>query len=989
MLVTEIADAAGLWEATPRMMSSIRGRLADVINDVVEGAGGRVLTSMGDADTTWSVFREASSAILAAWSLRPRVAREVQAGASPVGLLMAIDAGEAELRDGRYDGPTVNRVARLKSVARDDATIVSRAAASLAAAHVPPGAKLVTLGKRTVRGLPQPEELFALVDLNWEVGMETDDSAPRGLPVHLTRFVGRQQEIEDLVRLLTENRLCTITGAAAVGKSRLACELVTSGHPDHPDGVWFVDLATVGEAQHLPDSVIAALDLGEGASGTYAAPSQTRYRSGADRAFEHIGQRRALLVLDNCDHVRSACGALVERLLRTCPNIRVVATGREALGVESEVTYHLGPLEVPGPHDNVSDLRRYDSVVLFVDRARLRQPNLALDTDTLESIGAICRRVEGLPLAIELAASMVGALSVDQIKALPEESQSFSEQRSLETIGWSYRLLPPPEQAVLRRLSVFVGPFGLDAATEVCATDDVPAADVPRSLLSLAQKSLLEVESVGATNRYRLLTATRQFARERLVEVGEHGLVQAKYVDHFVAVVQSAATGLRGPDQARWLSSIEAEHQDLRAAFEAAQAAGGGDDLRLAAPLVRFWLVRGWLTEGRAWVDAALANMKEPSPPRAEALNVSATLACYAGDFASAALSAGEALALGHTSNDPVAVAQANEALGLVAMGLRRTGEGEQRHRDAIAAARDAKDPLLAASALTYLGNGLALRGAATEARARYEEALAIRRAHGDLFGQAWTLFRLGMLTAWEGQFEMAVERLNESLSCASALDYNQVRLLALVGLGEVSYLRTEHDAAERWLSDALALARRLGDRASECIALAGLTQAAVTGGDVAGARRWDAEAAGLASLANLTVLAALLHSRGRLAWACGDPEGAGTRHRGALLLRHQLGDLRAIVEELEALAVIAGQLNDSGDAGVLLGVASAARTATGFPVPPVTASAIRSLQKNIDANDERERTPTTLTPDGLSLHTGIQRALRPRRRAAPISPAT
>ena len=503
-------------------------------------------------------------------------------------------------------------------------------------------------------------------------------------------------------------------------------------------------------------------------------------------------------------------------------------------------------------------------------------------------------------------------------------------------IEWSDNLLSDRERTLLRRLSVFAAGFSLDAARHVGAGGGVEGFDILELLATLVDKSLLETEP--GTGRFRLLEVTRQYAAERLVEAGEDEATGAAHLAWYLSLAERAEVELTGADQGRWLELLDADHDNLLVALAAGRHAASGDDARLAAALSQFWLVRGRLSEGRGWLEDALAGWPAPDPLRAKTLWALGLLECFAGDYDRAVEVAGEARTLARRLDSRQWEARAEGLLGLAASGHDRPGEAEQRHRAAVDGARSAGDRWWYAFELTNLGNVLTLQGATGAARESYEESLAVRRQSGDEWGMSWALFRLGVLATWEGRFAEATAMLEESLERSAAIRFGQGGLLALLGLGEALHAGGRHSDAGSRFAEALAAARELEEDTGAGVALAGLASVAVALGDLDAAARWldepEADPADDAERAVAT-RAALLRGRAALARARGDDQAAEALHLDALRRRQLLGDNRAIVEELEALAITAVRQGDNGRAATLLGATERWRSAMGLPVAP------------------------------------------------------
>jgi predicted ATPase len=458
------------------------------------------------------------------------------------------------------------------------------------------------------------------------------------LPLQLTSFIGREREIAGLEKLLVgEARLVTLTGSGGSGKTRLALSVAAELAGDYEDGVWWVELASLSDPDLVPQAVASALGMNE-------APG----RSLIEALVEYLEGREVLLLLDNCEHLVEACAALCDVLLHACPKLRILATSREALGVAGERNWPVPSLSFPDPHSlpRIEELGRIESVRLFVERVRSRRSEFALDSRNAPSVAEVCRALDGIPLAIELAAARIGTLSVAQISERLEHSlglltgrdrTSPERQRTLRgALDWSYELLEEEERELFGRLSVFAGGFTLEAAEAVCAGEGIEHDEVLDLLGHVIDKSLVVAEPAeeGAL-RYRMLEPVRQYGWEKLQESGKAERTRKWHAEYYLALAEEAEPELSGVNEGVWLERLEAEHGNLRAALGWSLEDGdAGLGLRLAGVLGGFWYKHGHLSEGRMWLDRELAEgSAAPAIERATALDQAGWIALYQGDL--------------------------------------------------------------------------------------------------------------------------------------------------------------------------------------------------------------------------------------------------------------------------------------------------------------------------------------------------------------------
>ncbi len=627
------------------------------------------------------------------------------------------------------------------------------------------------------------------------------DTLPAPLPAPLTSLVGREQEVAAIVTLLRERgvRLLTLTGPGGIGKTRLALQAATDLATAYPQGVWLVELAPLTEPTLAPQMVAATLGVHEEAG-----------RSLVATLCERVGDRRLLLVLDNCEHLVDACAALAAALLRACPAAQLLATSREGLMVAGETTYRVPSLALPDPHHPPppGDLLRYAAVRLFVERARMRRPDFTLSGDNADALVRICSRLDGIPLALELAAAKINVLTAQNIADRLEDCfrvlsggfrTALPRQQTLQaSLDWSYNLLAEPERALLRRLSVFAGGWMLEAAEAVCAGEGMEDRDVLPLLAQLVDKSLVHVENADGNARYRLLEVVRQYGREKMGADREQAAVQDRHVAWYVALARQAEPELTGPEQAAWLERLEAEHDNLRAALRwGIQERGSAAGVRLAGLLWRFWDMRGLLTEGRGWLEAALARDDVPAVARASALIGAANLAWTQGDYQRA-------------------------------MDLSERSVAMQR--------RLGRTPDLA-DALNSLGNVMRKVGEYAGARAVFEESLAVQRETGRARGAAIALGNLGLVALDQGDDGRATSLLQESLALHRALGDRRIVAILLTNLGQLANWRGDYAQAVTLHEEGLSLRRDIGDTRAIPISLSSLGSVAEAQGDYCRAR--------------------------------------------------------------------------------------------------------------------------------------------------------
>ncbi len=641
------------------------------------------------------------------------------------------------------------------------------------------------------------------------------------LPLQLTSFVGRGRELVEIEELLDATRLLTLTGPGGCGKTRLAMAAVGRIAEDFEDGACWVWLAPISDPTLVPEAVAAAVGVSE-------APGL----SPAEAIVEHVGDGDLLLALDNCEHVVEACAGLVDLLLRSCPGIGILCTSREALDVAGETAWPVPPLSRPDPGEEIVDpagLARYEAVGLFVERAAVAAPGFELTAENAAAVTRVCAKLEGMPLAIELAAARVRVLSVEQIYQRLDDAlglltagsrTSPSRQRTLRgALDWSHELLPEEERALFRRLSVFVGGFALEDAERVCAGDELAEGDVLLLLSRLVDKSLVMVVEREGEARYRLLATVRQYAQEKLHASGEEPRTRGRHARSFLELAERADAELAGPGQEGWLDRLEGELGNFRAALKWSLASGDatpGDadvGLRLAGALWQFCYLRGYYGEGAGWLEEALAIDKtSESAPRAEALTGAGVLALLRCEYGRAEERLEDGLALHRELGDARGEASTLQVLGSVARERGLYGKAEAFHEQSLALWRGLEDEREIARSLNYLSFAAWLQERYDRAVELGTQTLATFRRLGDAEGVVWALINLGSAALYSDDLGRAEELLEESLAVSRRAGYKEGIGWSLNQLGVAARRRGDTAGAEERLRESLKVHRDLGD---------------------------------------------------------------------------------------------------------------------------------------------------------------------------------
>ena len=724
--------------------------------------------------------------------------------------------------------------------------------------------------------------------------------AAHNLPQALTSFIGREREVEEVERLFHGTRLLTLIGAGGAGKTRLALRVAADLLATHGDGVWLTELAAIADADRVAQTVAASLGVAE-------QPG----KSPTDALIEQLASRRLLLVLDNAEHLLTACAALVHALLRRCAHVAVLATSREPLGVAGEVVYRVPPMAVPeAKHaDTPEAIAHVESVRLFVERARLHLPTFEMTAANAAAIASICRRLDGIPLSLELAAARVRSMTVDEIDARLDQRfrlltggarTALPRQQTLRSlIDWSVGLLGEAEKALLLRSSVFAGGWTLESAERVCA--GAPIADataVDETLTALVDKSLVVADMRGRATRFNLLETVRQYAREGLEQSGEAPRWRFRHLEHALEVIEAAEPHLTGSDQQAWLDRLEAEHDNVRAALAWSLSPGGDVEsgLRLAAAFWRVWLVRGFVSEARDWFSKLLAAAPARTRGRATALLRSGTFAQHQGDYPAAQAMFEECLAISRERDERRSVGAVLNNLGTLAYLRGEYPRARELFDESLAVRREQGDLPGIAACLNNLGNVAYLRGDYAASKALHEESLATERRLGNRWGIATSLQSLALTLGEQGDHAGARAALQESLAMHRELGSRQGIGYTLNSLGNLACDQGDYATAQPLYEEALVVHRGLGDR--ECIAAA-------------------------------------LHNLALIAMEQGRPAASRSLDEEALVIRSAMDDRRGIAWSLEALAYATFMLDGKArTAARLWGAAARLREEVGYLLP-------------------------------------------------------
>lgn len=772
-LSTDIEGSSRLWEQFPEMMSLALARHEELLRQSVEAQHGVVFKTVGDG--IYAAFESAPKALIAALAAQKAICSK--ALPIPLKVRMALHTGTAEQRGGDYFGATLNRVSRLLESAHGGHTLLSGVTHELICDSLPPHTTLRYLGEVRLRDLTQTEHVYQILhpDLSTDfppLKSLTNTVPSNNLPQQVTSLIGRKKESVEVARSLQNSRMVTLIGSGGCGKTRLALQVAVDLLGDYPDGIWFVELAPLADSAIIPQTVAHVLNVQEEAE-------KPLWQTLAER----LKSKKMVLVLDNCEHLLPAVASLADTLLRALPQIRILATSREPLMISGETIYRVPSLSLPGSNPALTpqNLLQFESVQLFVDRASALSPPFVVTDANASALTAICLRLDGIPLALELAAARSRSLPLEQIAARLDDCfhlltggsrAALPRQQTLRAlIDWSFYLLSENEQDLFCRLSVFSGGWTLEAAEAICNGGSHEPWKFLDLMTSLADKSLIVYVEQNGTARYRLLETMRQYAAERLRERSGTEALRVSHRNYYLTLAQQSLP--QGKDALNNLTLLETEHDNLRTAL----AASFGDPesveqmLESLRPISVFRRIRGYYREDKASLQAALAaGAKGRTAARASATSSAASVNLVLGNYE----------------------------------------EARQQSKECVAIQRELEEPLKLADALMHYGNLLIETGDFPVGRQVLEEGLEIHLAHG---GSGIGFYgNLGNALIYLGEYEQAEKMMTQHLDLCRQSEMQEWEAVGLYNLGRIALVRADYEATYAYFMQSLNIRRELND---------------------------------------------------------------------------------------------------------------------------------------------------------------------------------
>lgn len=1026
-LLTDMEGSTSLWEGHPQAMAGVIARHYELLGQAVERHHGVRPSQQGEGDSMLAAFPRASDALACALAIQIALHKEPWSEGIELRVRLALHSGSADATfEGTYFGGAVNRCARLRDIAHGGQILLSGSTHELVVDSLGKDASLKDLGRHRLKDLTRPEHVYQLCHpalLEDFPPLRSLNVLPNNLPVRLTSFVGREAEIDQVSRLLGQTRLLTLTGSGGCGKTRLAHQIGAEVLDSYEDGVWWVDLAPRSDPESVPNAIAETLAIKE-------VPFQPILESVRDS----LSQKRLLLILDNCEHLIAACSGLAESLLTSCPELVILATSREPLGVEGETAWRVPSLTLPAEDGSLQmeRLTQCEAVRLFIDRALRTRPNFSVNNDNAPSLAEICHRLDGIPLAIELAAARTRVLTPEQILTGLEDRfrlltggarSALPRQQTLEaSVEWSHTLLSDKERTMLQRLGVFAGRFTLDAAEFVCGSNGIESAEVLDLLSSLVDKSMVQMEEREGIGTYRLLETIRHYALRHLGQSDEAARIRDRHLDFYAALSEQAEQGLVGPDFLVWVERLDAEIDNLRAALQWGESSGRLEQsFRMGGALGFYWYIRGQWSEGRSHVESAASVEDASLFARASALNTASFLSLWLMDLGPMRTFGEQALAIGREIGADEIVRSALQAIGWATF-MTEPDITRAYLSESAELCDSAGDDFGYVNSLCGVGLADSLKGRTKEARQTLEEALAVaeRTRHPWLLQEA--LVYLAFTVMLTNDFARADEHLRRAHDLAVSLRDPGYIALSLNFRGAIKMFTGEYVAARGLLDEASQRATSSGNLFAAFNSLYFSAWLDFTIGDLASARETNERAAAMGRSFGLTWLAAgcvvslartcvvqqdykqaaplleeaeelcntssnkwhlaeVWHWKGVLRQLRGDHRAAEDLYHDALKSFVEIGDGAFACVMLEELANIAAANESFIEAARLVGAAGSHRAHIGYPVEPIHQSRLHdSLMATLRDQLDEERLQSA-TDDGatLSLDDAIAYATRAR----------
>lgn len=807
-LFTDIEGSTRLLERLGAEYAAVLAEQREILRAAFLEWNGQEIDTQGDA--FFVAFARASDALNAVADAQRGIAAHAWTEGVTVRVRMALHTGEPSIGATGYVGMDVHRVARICSVGHGGQVLVSQTTADLVQNNLPPGVTLRDLGEHHLKDLNRADHLFQLVLANLPSDfppLKSLDVLPNNLPIQLTSFIGREREIEQIQVRLATTRLLTLTGVGGTGKTRLALQVGAEVLDEFQDGVWLVELAPLSDEDHVPRAIVTALNLRE-------PPGQPLM----DLLKEYLSRKELLLILDNCEHLIETCAQTADTLLHAAPYVKILATSREPLSIAGEASFPVPSLAHPlEALTSPETLSQYEAVRLFVERAGAAQPNFQVTNQNAPAVAQICYRLDGIPLALELAAARVRGMSVEQIASRLDDRfrlltggsrTALPRQRTLQAaIDWSYKLLSDPERILLRRLAVFAGSWTVEAAEFVCADDLLGSAAILDLLLHLVDKSLVVPGSATSEPRYKMLETIRQYGQEKSDDAGESAQMRARHLDYYVKFGELGEKGIRSAQRLYWTDEFEAENDNLRAALEYSLQHSVEQGLRLATAMHRFWTVRTNRIEGRAWLARLLAKSDdERNPFYVKALIGVGMFDRFMSDMVETVAGLERSVELAEKIEDKWYLAEALRVLASVHLLMGNVEKSEPLAARSVSLFRRTPYTWSLADALAWYGWSLMRNEKYADARTHLSESITLLGKSGDVWSCYTPLLVLGNIARYHGDYPAATQFYEQVTRLCRESGDTFGWAVGLRYLGDFARSQGDNSAAVQYYIESLAL---------------------------------------------------------------------------------------------------------------------------------------------------------------------------------------
>lgn len=908
-LFTDIEGSTKLAQSYPEIIQSALDRHQNIIQETFEAAGGFIFEIVGDSFCC--AFQNAEDAIRAAVHAQSALCNEPWNDAV-IKVRMGIYSGPAEWSGSRYMGYiTLARTARIMAAAYGGQILISGAtfeAVKHKFASTVQKINFKNLGERRLRDLIEPVTLYQVIapGLCEEFpALKTLDARPNNLPLQLTSFIGRNEDLTQIKNFLRQNRMLTLTGPGGTGKTRLALQAGADVIDDFEHGVWFAELATVNDPSFLPLSILKSLDIPE-------QPNQ----NATDTLIENLKDKNLLLILDNCEHIVEACTHLSEKLLRNSTQLKILTTSREALQCSGEQVFRTLPLATPTSEIvSPEQITQYESVRLFIERALAIHQQFRITESNCNAVAGICYQLDGIPLAIELAAARTKILTPEKIfERLDDKFRlltggqrtALPKQQTLKAmIDWSYDLLSDNEKLLWNRLSIFTGGWTMETAEEICSDEKLTKDNIMDTLSSLTEKSIVMFNS--ETERFNILQTLKQYGEGNLKRSDEFDILSERHLKFYLDFAKEKNEKIRGSDAETQMKMLEYETGNIGTALKYSLENGLAlKTIELASLMSKFWQYAGYLSEGIHWLNEILCKESLPKD------SVYARLICQLGNFYrlrgdvdKAQSLIEESLEIRRTLDDEAGIADSLIRMGLINYDQSKFDEAIVFYEEALQFYERSANEFSVAIVINNMGNIYSLKGEYARAYELYEQSLAIRRRTGDKHGAAITLNNLGIIAFDRGEYDKADELLNESLVLRKQVANKEGIAITYMNLGNVSYCRGDYENARNYYDKSLMISKEIGNKGCEADSMYNLAKTE-TELDSETALQLLNKCLELSSaLKAKSQVAQVLYSFGKISFRKNDLEQAKKYYHDSIMLDNESGNRKDISLTLLRLAEI------------------------------------------------------------------------------------